>query len=65
MCRYAHEEFEEKVIMGEIRGTVRYSSLYLTGNVNLHWNKETGEYKFTGKYGQYGTGKAAKAEVEE
>ncbi|KAI0082538.1 hypothetical protein K474DRAFT_533127 [Panus rudis PR-1116 ss-1] len=43
------DEFQR--IMGDITASVRYDTLYLTGNnVNVRWSN-TGEFKFSGTYG--------------
>ncbi|KAG8781340.1 hypothetical protein FRC12_021976 [Ceratobasidium sp. 428] len=38
-------------IVGDIKGSARYSYLYLRSDVNVRWNAETGEFKMSGKYG--------------
>ncbi|CUA75274.1 hypothetical protein RSOLAG22IIIB_05811 [Rhizoctonia solani] len=48
--RYTCAEFEEFV--GEIRGEVRYAYLYLSKNVTVRYNSETGEFTATGTYGK-------------
>jgi hypothetical protein len=51
--KWTSSEFEETVLNGAmLEKSVRYSSLFINGNVNLRWNPETGEYKFSGRYGK-------------
>ncbi|CUA68945.1 hypothetical protein RSOLAG22IIIB_08198 [Rhizoctonia solani] len=47
--KFTYAEFERYV--GEIEGRARYSELVLTGDVNVPHNPETGEFKFSGNYG--------------
>ncbi|CUA75273.1 hypothetical protein RSOLAG22IIIB_05810 [Rhizoctonia solani] len=47
--KYTYAEFERHV--GEIEGRARYSELVLTSDVNVRYNPETGEFKFSGNYG--------------
>ncbi|KAH9919463.1 uncharacterized protein BXZ73DRAFT_52546 [Epithele typhae] len=45
------EDFEK--CMGEITGSVRYDTLFITsGHVNVRWS-DTGEFKISGTYGKY------------
>ncbi|QRV92071.1 hypothetical protein RhiJN_20089 [Ceratobasidium sp. AG-Ba] len=49
MRKYPKDEFEEMV--GEIEKSVRYDTLYLTSDVNVRYNPDTGEFKTSGSYG--------------
>jgi hypothetical protein len=50
--RLSHEEFNE-LVDGQITAPVRYDTLFLTGTgVNVKWEPETGEFKFSGTYGK-------------
>lgn len=40
------------VLEGEITASVRYDTLYMNNKINIRWNKETGEFKFSGTYGK-------------
>ncbi|KDN34736.1 hypothetical protein RSAG8_12178, partial [Rhizoctonia solani AG-8 WAC10335] len=48
--KYTKEEFED--LVGSVSKDVRYDTLYLTGPVNLRYNPDTGEFKFSGSYGK-------------
>ncbi|KAG8735900.1 hypothetical protein FRC10_010025 [Ceratobasidium sp. 414] len=54
--KYTIEEFEAMV--RPVRGSVRYASLYLTSDVTVNWNEDTGVFLIKGKYGKHGTGKS-------
>ncbi|KAG9093698.1 hypothetical protein FRC06_011405 [Ceratobasidium sp. 370] len=54
--KYTKEEFEQMV--GHVQGSVRYANLYLTSDVTVHWNEDTGVFLIKGKYGKHGTGKS-------
>ena len=46
------KEFERQIARTEISASVRFSSLYLTGEyVNLKWVPEEGTFKVSGTYG--------------
>ncbi|KAG8712115.1 hypothetical protein FRC12_023795 [Ceratobasidium sp. 428] len=47
--KYTVDEFEGMV--GRVQGSVRYANLWLTSDVNIQWNEDTGEFKISGKYG--------------
>ncbi|KAF8539546.1 hypothetical protein BDD12DRAFT_882149 [Trichophaea hybrida] len=49
--KYTVEQFQDYIVEKSVYGNSRYTNLYLCGNVNLRWNHETGEYKWSGKYG--------------
>ena len=44
-----------------IKASVRYASLYLTNDVTVRWDAGNGTMKCSGKYGLFGTGRAALA----
>ncbi|EUC63137.1 hypothetical protein RSOL_480480, partial [Rhizoctonia solani AG-3 Rhs1AP] len=48
--KYTSEEFESFV--GHVQGEVRYAYLYLTSNVTIRYNSETGELIVSGSYGK-------------
>ncbi|KAI0360752.1 hypothetical protein OH77DRAFT_1445873 [Trametes cingulata] len=51
MKKFSTEEFEK--LIGPIRGSVRYDTLYITSNeVTVRWS-DTGEFKFSGSYGKW------------
>ncbi|KAK0444455.1 hypothetical protein EV421DRAFT_1735247 [Armillaria borealis] len=43
------EEFQS--VVGDIEGSARYNTLYMRGNVNIHWKPDEGTFKFSGSYG--------------
>ena len=45
----------------EIEASIRYDNLILTNDVTVRWDAENGTMKCSGKYGKYGTGRAALA----
>lgn len=70
--RWSPPEFESSITCDGIStnvlppGDTSPRTLCITSTyVILHWNGWTGEYKFTGKYGQLGTGSSAKWLAEE
>ncbi|KAG8733470.1 hypothetical protein FRC10_012324 [Ceratobasidium sp. 414] len=49
MRKYTKDEFQEMV--GEVEKSVRYDTLYLTSDVNVRYNPDTGAFKTSGSYG--------------
>ncbi|KAG8720163.1 hypothetical protein FRC08_001053 [Ceratobasidium sp. 394] len=49
MRKYPKDEFQDMV--GDIEKSVRYDTLYLTSDVNVRYNPDTGEFKTSGSYG--------------
>jgi len=47
------DEFQDKVVQGSIRASIRYSELILTGDkVKIGWNKEENTFSVSGSYGK-------------
>ncbi|KAF7304068.1 hypothetical protein MIND_00638300 [Mycena indigotica] len=49
MHKYTVAEFED--IIGRIKASARYSSLYLRGSVNVRYQPDEGTFKMSGSYG--------------
>lgn len=49
MKKMTTEEFQN--VVGDIEGSARYNTLYMRGNVNIHWKPDEGTFKFSGSYG--------------
>jgi len=49
MKKFPIEEFEN--LIGDLDSSARYSTLHVKSDVNVRWNPETGEFKFSGTYG--------------
>ncbi|KAI0674213.1 hypothetical protein C8Q78DRAFT_967517 [Trametes maxima] len=55
MKKFSTDEFQK--LVGPIRGSVRYDTLYITSaEVTVRWS-DTGEFKFSGSYGKWQPGK--------
>jgi len=50
MKKFTKEEFENA--LGSIEASVRYDTLCITGNVNVRYNSDSSEFKFSGTYGR-------------
>ncbi|KLO07904.1 hypothetical protein SCHPADRAFT_1001300 [Schizopora paradoxa] len=48
--KFPKDEIQEYI--GDVVGSVRYDYLYITSDVNVRWNPDTGEFKFSGSYGK-------------
>lgn len=49
MKKMTAEEFQN--VVGDIVGSARYNTLYMRGNVNIHWKSAEGTFKLSGSYG--------------
>ncbi|KAB5590922.1 hypothetical protein CTheo_5616 [Ceratobasidium theobromae] len=48
--KFTQLEFETMV--GAVTKSIRYDTLRLSGDVNVRWNSDTGEFKISGSYGK-------------
>ncbi|KAK0230439.1 hypothetical protein IW262DRAFT_1470980 [Armillaria fumosa] len=49
MKKMTAEEFQN--VVGDVEGSARYDTLYMRGNVNIHWKPAEGTFKLSGSYG--------------
>ncbi|KAJ3910369.1 hypothetical protein F5879DRAFT_487962 [Lentinula edodes] len=50
MKKFTKDEFENA--LGNITASVRYDTLRITSDINVRYNSESGEFKFSGSYGR-------------
>ncbi|KAF8322598.1 hypothetical protein DL93DRAFT_2071449 [Clavulina sp. PMI_390] len=49
--KFSAHEFRS-MLNDDLEGHARYATLYLTSDVNIRWNPDSGEFKFSGSYGK-------------